>query len=239
MRQSIVMISGYVEDQANSTLTWGDPMSQSYDEDVMTSLGITNAGWGICGFTSSLYAMYHINPAARRFLIAAPQPWSVLYEIEEYLERLIQTGANEVLSKIEDFTRSFGGKFATYTAQKYIQNIRESWDKYTQDNSPQAAEKVMSDSSFGLALPPDCAADYLRRMWGYDAKWEFTGGSTKDGLIGVKDVNDKKMVLYDGLRHYIYQKNQKLYSWGESFSDLADVNKKKGRNYSVCCMITI
>lgn len=214
-------------------------MSQTYDENVMTSMGVTNVGWGVCGFTSSLYAMYHLNPAARRFLIAAPHAWSVLYEIEEYLQTLIQTGANDLISKIESFTQSFGGKFSKFTVEGYIAYIRSNWDKYTQDNSPQAAKKVMSDDLFGIALPPDVAADYLTRMWGYKASFKFTGATTEDGLVGVKDPNDKNLWMYDGLCHYLYQKNQRLYSWGQSFTDMAEVNRKEKQNFVVCCMVTI
>ena len=60
----------------------------SYSETAMKTMGKTNASWGICGFTSSLYAMYDLNSGARGMLINAPQAWSVLYEIEEYLELL-------------------------------------------------------------------------------------------------------------------------------------------------------
>jgi hypothetical protein len=34
-----------------------------------------------------------------------------------------------------------------------------------------------------------------------------------------------------------YIKNIKFYSWGKTFTDIDDVNKKEGKNYSVCCVI--
>jgi hypothetical protein len=45
------------------------------------------------------------------------------------------------------------------------------------------------------------------------------------------------MVAYQGLRHYLYRKNNKFYSWGKTFTDLDEVNKKERKNYSVCCVI--
>jgi hypothetical protein len=75
-------------------------------------------------------------------------------------------------------------------------------------------------------------------MWKVDAQARFTSAAS-DGIIGVKDVSDKSMWMYDGLRHYLYQKNGKIYSWGESFSSVQEAGQQfSGRNYSVCCMIT-
>ncbi len=210
----------------------------SYSENVMTTMGQTNAGWGVCGFTSCLYAMYELNPAARRFLISAPQAWSVLYEIEEYLELLTQQGETRLLGLIEGFTRSFGGQYSNFTVNDYIKYIRTNWDKYATANSTDMNKQVQADSKFSIGMPPDAVVDYLKRMWKYDAKFQFVSSPT-DGIVGVKDPNDKDMWMYGWLRHYLYQKGGKIYSWGETFNSVLEAGQKKvRRDYAVCCMIT-
>jgi hypothetical protein len=203
----------------------------------MESMGETNAGWGVCGFTSCLYAMYDMNPGARRCLNAAPQAWSVLYEIEEYLETLKQKGDIRLIGLIEGFTRSFAG-FSDFTVEKYLKYIHDNWNKYATSNSGDMNAAIKDDSKFSIGMPPDAVVDYLKRMWKIDATSKFTSGPS-DGIVGVKDASDKNMWMYDGLRHYLYQKNGKIYSWGTSFSSVQEAGKKyAGRNYSVCCMIT-
>ena len=209
----------------------------SYSQSTMESMGEMNSGWGICGFTSCLYAMYDTNPAARRCLAAAPQAWSVLYEIEEYLETLKQQGGTQLIGQIEAFTRTFNG-FSSFTVDNYIKYIRENWNKYATTNSGDMNAAIKKDSKFSIGMPPDAVVDYLKRMWKVDATSQSTGSSS-DGIVGVKDVSDKTMVLYDGLRHYLYQKNGKIYSWGKVFGSVQEAGTQfAGRNYSVCCMIT-
>ncbi len=209
----------------------------SYSETTMKTMGETNAGWGICGFTSSLYAMYDMNPGARAMLINAPQAWSVLYEIEEYLELLTRQNEARLLGLIEGFTKTFSG-FGDFTVSGYLKYIRDNWNTYATKNSGDMNAAVQSDSKFSIAMPPDVVVDYLKRMWKVDAQARFTSAAS-DGIIGVKDVSDKSMWMYDGLRHYLYQKNGKIYSWGESFSSVQEAGQQfAGRNYSVCCMIT-
>jgi len=209
----------------------------SYSESTMKSMGVTNAGWGVCGFTSCLYAMYEMNPAARAMLINAPQAWCVVYEIEEYLETLSRAGESRLLSLIEGFTRSFNG-YGDFTVNNYIKYIRTSWDKYATVNSKDLNKKIIDDAKFSIGMPPEVVVDYLKRMWKRDAKFQFTS-STEDGIVGVKDPADKDMWMYDGLRHYLYQKNGKIYSWGESFTSVLEAGQQyTGRNYQACCMIT-
>ncbi len=211
----------------------------SYSESDMKSIGETNAGWGVCGFTSSLYAMYHLNPASRRFLIAAPQAWSVIYEIQDYLESLIQQNEAKLIDSIEKFTRTFGnGAYKDFSVEGYLKYIKQNWEKYATPASGDINTPIMSDGKFSIAMPPHAVVDYLKRMWKIDSKLSATS-SASDGIVGVKDPSDKTMVLYDGLRHYLYQKNGKVYSWGQTFSSVLEAGKKfAGRNYVTCAMIT-
>ena len=205
----------------------------SYSESTMKTMGVTNVDWGVCGFTSSLYAMYEQNPAARGMLINAPQAWSVLYEIEEYLELLQRQNDARMLSLIEGFTSSFKG-FGDFTVKGYLKYIRDNWTKYATTNSGDMNAAIQSDEKFSIALPPDAVVDYLKRMWKIDTTARFTS-SASDGIIGVKDASNKDMWMYGGLCHYLYQKNGKIWSWGEdSYTSVQAADA----DFSVCCMIS-
>ena len=45
---------------------------------------------------------------------------------------------------------------------------------------------------------------------------------------------------WKNLAHYVYQSaTGRIYSWGEQFSNLAEVNAKKGKDYSVIYRIMV
>jgi hypothetical protein len=191
-------------------------------------MGWSNSGWGVCGFTSSFYAMYELNPGKRGLLVGAGIAHKVLAEIKTYLTMLQGAGELALLHDIQRFTASFND-FNKFTIEKYITDINKSVGL--------TEKQIIADPKYSIAMPPQAVADYLARIWNQQAAWSYTGTPT-DGIVGVRDPNDKKMVAYQGLRHYLYRKNNKLYSWGKTFSDLADVNKKEHKNYAVCCVIT-
>lgn len=190
-------------------------------------MGWTNVGWGVCGFTSSFYSMYALNPGKQSLLLGAGIAHKVLAEIKTYLVMLKASGEKGLLNDIEAFTRSFPG-FTNFTIDAYIQDINGSVSLQESD--------IVSKSKYSIAMPPQAVVDYLARCWDQKAAWSYTG-AVADGIVGVKDPRDKKMVMYQGLRHYLYRRNNKFYSWGEVFSDIADVNSKKNKNYAVCCVI--
>jgi hypothetical protein len=188
-------------------------------------MGITNAGWGICGFTSSFYAMYHMNPAARPMLINAPSPFSVLIEIKDYLEMLYAAKEVSLLDEIERFTRSFGMvdgfDFSTFTPRSYILYINASYSKYI-NRTGDVDMSIMGDPKFSIALPPQAVSDYLRRVWKYKSE-VHTFNTSADGIIGVKPTKGVvNATMYNGLVHYVYRKNLRYYSWGFSFGQLSE-----------------
>lgn len=209
----------------------------SYSESTMVTLGETNAGWGVCGFTSCMYAMYELNPTARPFLINAPQAWSVVYEIQEYLETLQQKGENALIASIEEFTKTFNG-FSDFTVAKYLKYIEDKWTECATPTSGDMNAQIQKDAKFSIGMPPHAVVDYLKRMWNYNATAR-PANSAANGIVGVYDPNDPNMKLYGGLRHYLYQKGNKVYSWGDTFNTVLEAGQKKvGRNYHVCYMIT-
>lgn len=210
---------------------------------AMVSLGQLNVGWGICGFTSTFYAMYQANPRSRGWLVNATQVSSVLYEISDYLKAL-QAAQSPLLKDITAFTRSFGPPYDTFTVQNYIQTIDTASEntrrllEFGNDTFTKGHETQLKGYPlFGIAMPPQAVADYIERMW----KWKATiiefkaGDTTSDAIVGVRKTTNTTMTLYHGLCHYLYRGGGKYYSWGKVFSSLAAANA----DYEICYAITI
>lgn len=212
-------------------------------DSAMLSMGNLNRGWGICGFTSTFYAMYRANPAARGALINASDVFSVLYEITDYL-KLLQSAGSPLVGEIERFTRSFGPPYHTFTVSNYIASVDKasttmsrfiSLDSLTVANVQATA--MSHNALFGIAMPPQAVADYIERVW----KWRATiieygaESSMEDALVGVRDITDTKMKMYHGLCHYLYRSSNKFYSWGHEYDSLTDADE----NFKICYAITI
>ncbi len=186
------------------------------------SLGITNAKWGVCGFTSSFYAMYKESGKTQAWLCNATQAYSVLYEIRDYL-MLLKAEASPHLATITAFTRSFGKPHHVFTIDDYIARI--DWSS-AQERSSAA---VLADDKFGIGVPPDAVADYLRRQWKAKATVEqVVNDSGGDGIIGVCIDNPAPTMPYKGLVHYMYRRNGVIYSWGDIFMDVNSAAPKVG-----------
>lgn len=216
-------------------------MSGHYDEVTMQTMGKLNAGWGICGITSTFYAMYQTNPGKHSVLINAPRPYTVLAEIKTFLATLRAEGKTDMVRDIEAFTRTFGvvngTDFSKFTVAGYIQYVNNSLSQYVNNVTSAVDDAIMRDNKFGIALPPEVVAHYARRVWGYTATAAMSdqGG---DAIVGVKNgsrwFNGSR--LYNGLIHYVYRKNGKIYSWGkEPFDTLKGANA----NYELCCTVKL
>jgi hypothetical protein len=211
-----------------------------YSDRAMRSMGRRNEQWGICGFTSSLYAMYQLNVAARPFLINAPRPFTILAEIKTYLQMLYAESKTELLNDIEWFTRSFGVvggfDFGTFTPRSYILYINNSTSKYINANTQQTIKAIVSDPKFSIALPPEAVSDYLQRVWEYSSNIS-TMDPGGDAIIGVLDktAKDNSSKPYGGLCHYVYRKSNKIYSWGNEYSSVTDASA----NFVPCWFIAL
>ena len=209
-------------------------------QQIMTRLGITNKDWGVCGFTSSFYAMYDLNPATRPQIITATAAYRVLAEIKTYLMMLKAEGS-DLLNKITEFTRTFGEDFEDFTVDTYIAEINKA------AAMGKSRFQILSDPKFSIALPPDAVADYIRRIWDWKTKiTEFavgTGGG--DGIIGVSSSEYDEATgvkkLYHGLEHYMYRSGGKVYSWGKEFSSVQNASRggAGGVLWRVCYEIAI
>lgn len=212
-------------------------------ESTMTSMGALNDGWGICGFTSTFYAMYRANPATRGWLVNATEVYSVLYEICDYLKS-IQIENPKLVRDIEKFTRSFGGIFEDFEVASYITRV-ETLSEGTRQILAFGSEDFRSShdaalrkhSPFSIAMPPQAIVDYIERLWKWKATLtEFTSASfSDDAIVGVRNKTRKDMKMYHGLCHYLYRGNGQYYSWGRSFPSLQAANP----DYEICYAITI
>jgi hypothetical protein len=180
----------------------------------MVPVGITNKGWGVCGFTSTLYAMYELNPGKRGLIIKRSRiGGTVLAEIKTYL-MILKSENSRLLQDIEEFTQAFT---SDWTIDNYINNINQSFfgDRKEKD--------VLNDESFGIAMPPKAVVDYVGRVWGYRAEL-YSADRGTDGIIGVRNLREKP-VKYDGLCHWMYRSNRKIYSWGRVFNSVSAANE--------------
>jgi len=196
-------------------------------------MGQANAHWGVCGFTSSFYAMHELNQSKRPQLIGAGTASRVLAEIKTYLMILKAEGNTVVLDDIAKFTRSFGGDFGDFTIDKYITLVNSAVSR--------TDEEIKDDANYGIAMPPDAVADYLRRIWEFDSKVQTVSGGdggSKDGILGV---TEGKMPLYSGLCHYLYRLRGTIYSWGGTYTSVADAANggAGGAKWRVCYFIDV
>lgn len=213
-------------------------------DQLMISLGKTNAGWGVCGFTSTFYAMYDLNHDLKGKLVNATAEYRVLAEIKTYLMMLKAAGETGLLNGITAFTRKFGGRFSNFTIDGYIQHINGA------AGSNLSANTIKKDSLFGIAMPPSAVADYAKRVWGWDATvHEFPNcSSSGDGIIGVR-VRGTGGGLFGtgflkpkeiGLVHYMYRGNGAIYSWGKKFGSVQEAADygAGGARWEVCYYIS-
>lgn len=207
-------------------------------QQTLTRVGVTNAHWGVCGFTSSLYALYDLNPATRPQIINATAAYRILAEIKTYL-MMLKADNSGLLRQITDFTRTFGNEFATFTIDAYIARINEAAAE------GKSRHQILSDSLYSIALPPAAVADYIQRLWGWNATVaEFPAGNgAGDGVIGVRSSTHDRQTgqakPYHGLEHYMYRSGGKIYSWGQSFNSVQEASNSGagGVPWRVCYVI--
>ena len=194
----------------------------------MANMGVLNKSWGICGFTSTMYAVYkHTAKQARSSIIDVSDPKVMLAEILRYLDLLAKAQEQSTLDAIENFTKSFGGIFAGFTMTKYMESLR---------NGP----PDLTNAAFSIAMPPAAVVDYLKRGWGFSTAAEVpvtTAGT--EFILGVRRADTS--TPHGGLRHYIYERHNKFYSWGNRFGSLTDAmaGGAPPPYQAICCKIAL
>lgn len=181
----------------------------------LNTMGKTNQNWGVCGFTSSLYALYSRGDDQEKkdLTKGADSYIRMAAEIKSYFKFLEADGAAKLLSDISSFTRSFEG-YEGFSIADYNRKV---------DAIPKMKGGKLGD--FSVGMPPHCVVDYLKRVCNFRNAAQVDLGSTKDELILGVDDPEGKMKMYSGLCHYLYQKGGKIYSWGGVFADVEAAGK--------------
>jgi len=176
----------------------------------MDKMGLMNAPWGICGFTSSLYALHNHSPATKHEALekGGESATRMLAEIKTYLRMLQAAGKQGILDSIEAFTQSFGG-FGIWTIATYIERI----------NSVVTHGATTADPNFGIGMPPAAVVDYMKRVCDFPNAREIPVKTVVPEMILGMGTDALGMSLYDGLGHYLYSLNNRIYSWGNQFAD--------------------
>jgi len=176
----------------------------------LDKMGVMNAPWGICGFTSSLYALHNHSPATKHEALekGGESATRMLAEIKTYLRMLQANGKQGILDSIEAFTQSFP-TFDTWTIDTYIQRI----------NAVVTNGADTADPNFGIGMPPAAVVDYMKRVCDFPNAREIAVGVTVPEMILGMGTAALGMPMYDGLGHYLYSLNNRIYSWGNQFAD--------------------
>lgn len=208
-------------------------------KEQINAMGTLNNRWGVCGFNSSLYALYEHNPHLRAGLTSAAKiDTRVAAEIKSFLKMLEAEGNAQLLSDIESFTRSFGGQWVGFTIAGYIRTI----DVEAAKEGGKFKAKMRPDLSIGL--PPHAVVAYLREVTGFPGARVLTeplggnfvtGSSASEQIVGVRDPD---MELYNGLAHYVYVNHGVVYSWGRQFHSVEEAAQECGCT-GVACIITL
>lgn len=200
----------------------------------MKDMGKTNAKWGDCGFTSSFYAMWKLDPGSRAALQGMPQAFTVIEEIRKYLERLKSEGSFSNLLRIEAFCQSFGGPWAKFTVADYL--IRAA-------NAGGKDEATLLGEDFSIGMPPISVKDYLSRVWKFESTvidCSVVADDGADGIVGlclppgtVDHLGNVVNTHYNRLVHFMYRRKSKYYSWGhDTYTDLAVAAKGGGLGFA-------
>lgn len=206
----------------------------------INAMGTLNNRWGVCGFNSSLYALYEHNPAMRAELTSAAKIDSrFAAEIKTFLRMLQAEGNAKLLADIETFTRSFGGQWQGFTVAGYIQQI----DAEAARIGEKAKARIRSDLS--IAMPPHGVVAYLRKVAGFPGAKVLTNpgsasfltaSTANEQIVGLRKPG---MASYNGLAHWIYLNNGVAYSWGKQFAGLQALLTAHSRYTGVACIIEL
>ncbi|HEX4135061.1 MAG TPA: hypothetical protein VHY84_10665 [Bryobacteraceae bacterium] len=195
------------------------------------TMGVLNKKWGICGFTSSLYALYTNSPGQRlRLSQGASVTSRMLAEIKTYLVILQAAGRFDLLGSIEVFTQSFGGIFTDFTVPGYIARINN-----IVTLSDEGLENLADEKIFGIAMPPDAVVDYLQRI----CELRAARTVTTDMPELILGLCSKDKVMYNGLAHYVYRLNGTVYSWGKQFPSVEATAVSQRKDWTIGHRIAI
>jgi hypothetical protein len=191
---------------------------------AIDAMGKENAKHGICGFTSTLYAVHDSRPALHegldRALDKETRRIRTMAEIKTFLEIMRGTGKATVLADITELTRTFPG-YGSWTIESYIEKI---------DN--------FDTGDYSIAMPPESTMEYMRTAW--DMRPVLTDQVIPGDVILGLTRTGAPVNRWKNLAHYVYQSAAgRIYSWGKQFDSMEDVNTKRDRDYSVVYRIMV
>ena len=180
----------------------------------VTNISELNQKWGICGFASSLAALYESNKVIRTTIDTASSKGHLntrlLAEIKTYLVILKSENKTHLLKDIENYTRSFPG-YGTFSIDGFIKAINRV-------PTMSSLKNIHMTKDFSIAMPPDAVLDYLRRIGGFKGAREIPKNKKKDNVIlGLSEKGaDPKTKPYKALGHWVFKRSDwVIYNWGE------------------------
>lgn len=194
--------------------------------------GAINNSQGICGFTSTLYAVYEHMPSVGGQLDAAAGDarTRLMAEIKTFLVMLKAYGKQSLLDEIETLTKTFP-KYEGWTIEKYIQSI---------NNAARPDGVDTPNINFSIAMPPKPLVEYLRMVWGFVPFIENSlTDKVENSILGLTRTGAPENT-HGNLAHYVYKNSKgKILSWGEEFTSIADMNQKREKDYSIVSRISL
>ncbi len=192
-------------------------------------MGTENATQGICGFTSTMYALYEKIPALQNHLIQAlgnaNRTFRLRAEIKTFLKMMQANNRLDILNAITNFTRGFPN-YNGWSVDSYIAQINSVISEINDSNR-----------IYSIAMPPVALMEYMHTMW--EMSPVFVPGSTNQNnvILGLTDSSDTtpepNKINPVRLKHYVYQGgNGKIYSWGKQFQNLKSLSNYANTCYS-------
>lgn len=186
---------------------------------LIAPMGNVNARVGICGFVSALMAIHDADGLANDMQGAVFQtatlPKRLCKEIQQFLQGLVGAGDRNLVHAIEDFTRSCGDQYASFSVTEYL--------NFDFDNISMENWQVVRDR-FDIAMPPQAILRYLQNRWGLPAaRMIGVGEDTEKYIVGVRDTSEERE-RYNGLVHWMYVSNGRVFSWGEEYGSITEAD---------------
>ena len=196
------------------------------------AFGELNKEYGVCGFTSTLYALYATRPSLRSHIQSAQEhaETRLMAEIKTFLVMMKAQGKQSILDDIQTLTTSFNG-YQAWTIDNFITAI----------NRTARAKGVTSPrTNLSIAMPPSALVEYLNTCWDFNARVETSlTAEARNCILGLTRTGGPRN-RFKNLAHYVYVKpSGQIQSWGSNFTSLADVNKKTNRNYSLIYRVSL
>lgn len=180
----------------------------------LENMGNFNNTSGVCGFTSSLYAFYNKHPGRNTidggvdFL--ANSPINFLNMVATYLKDL-QQRKPKLATEIEKFTQTFEN-FERFSIANYVQRVKF-LDR-------EAKLTAYTFNSLSVAMTPNGVADFLQNACGlaHIRVLKPRKKVPRECIIGLIDTDKNAQAPYKRLCHWVYKRDQTIYSWGRIFA---------------------